>query len=172
MCEWRVAVCLEVEGSAEALLEVEVVTAHPHARLEIAATRADVVAFGAAESGESIVADGLDVELDSAAMRASVGQAARLAGSTVGEEISVADGSSDTSADNSECRSIGVDALDVVSVASVDSSCWITDREEWTGWVESNDRLNSATSHVLAGHSNDMSAQAEANEPHTVEGDE
>lgn len=97
-------------------------------------------------------------------MRASVGQAAWLAGSAVGEEIGVANRSSNASASNQECRPVGVDALDILCVSSVDSSFWIADREKWASWIESNDRVNAATTNVLASVAGNVSAQAEPND--------
>lgn len=172
MCVWRVAICLQVEGSAEAFVEVHAVTAHPGARLKHASSRADVVAFWASKSRETVVADGLDVELDSASVRASVGEATWLAGSAIRPEVSVSNRSSNASASDQESRSVGVDNFNVVSVASVDSSCWIADGEKWASWVESNDRVDAATTNILASQASDVSAQTEANQRRSIKADE
>lgn len=164
LSEWTGAVGLQVESSINSLVEVDLVAAHPFTGLLVASSSVDVVADWASEGAESVTCDRLDVELDGAAVRAGVEDAAGLASASVGEEIRVADWSSDTSASNQQCRPIGVDALDVVSVTDSNATGWIAHRKQRTSRIESHDRVDLSQLRVLASVTSGVSAQAETDD--------
>lgn len=57
-----------------------------------------------------------------------------------------------------------MNALDIGSIAGVNSSFWITDTEKWTGWVKTDDVVDSESLDVLSNMTSDVGTKGESND--------
>lgn len=85
-------------------------------------------------------------------MVAEVSEASRLLTATVGEEVSV----SDRKADASDSR-VGVNHLNVVSISAVQATMNVSEGEEWTSWIQTDDCVDSSVANGFACDAGDVS---------------